>query len=302
MDITNIIKANIRSTADRLGDASVTTAESMIPLMDDSAYLNKITDITYGTKTDKEKLDIFYPSEGNGPWPVFMEVHGGAWYFGQKKSVEFEPFLTGLKRGFACVSVGYTLSPQGHYPLPVQEIKAAVRFLRKNAEKYRIDPNRIVLWGGSAGAHLAALAAVSCDTGYLEKDLFGNDFFSAKPNALVLWYGCFDYEKNGRLLEDWVYQNFFGVSDLSEIAEQLKNSSPLIHITKDTCPTLLQHGLADTIVPYQQSVGYYETLLRAGADGRCRLDLLPGCDHADTFMFSEKNIKKVFEFSESIFA
>ena len=160
--------------------------------MDHEKYQNKLLDVAYGDKTGKEKLDIYYPETGDGPFPVFIEVHGGGWYFGQKNSVEFEPFLCGRERGFACVSLGYTLSPEAHYPLAVLEIKAAIRFLRKNAERYNLDPERFALWGGSAGAHLAGLAAASCDTGYLEEDLFGNDAYSAKPNALVVLYGVFD--------------------------------------------------------------------------------------------------------------
>lgn len=299
MDFTDRIEKNIQRTAEKLQSGSVIDVESMIPLMDDSPYPNKIMDVPYGTLTKKEKLDIFYPDSGRGPWPVFMEVHGGAWYFGQKKSVEFEPFLAGLERGFACVSLGYTLSPEGHYPLPVQEIKAAVRFLRKNAEKYCLDPEKIVLWGGSAGAHLASLAAVSCDTGYLDKDLFGLDAVSAKPDVLALWFGCFDYLHNGRFLEDWIYQNFFGTENLAAIRRILELSSPLSHITEKVCPTLLQHGTADTTVPWQQSQGYYDALVKAGAGERCRLDLLPGCRHADAAMFARENVEKVFDFAET---
>ena len=298
MDFTNMIKENIRRAAERRNDSSITTAEDMIPLMDDSPYSRKSTDLSYGTRTEWEKLDLFYPDQGEGPWPVFIEVHGGAWYFGQKKSVEFEPFLLGLERGFACVSLGYTLSPQGHYPLPVQEVKTAIRYLRKNAEKYHLDPNKIVLWGGSAGAHLAALAAVSCDTGYLEEDLSGNDGISAKPDVLALWYGCFSYEGTGKPSDDWIYQNFFGVEDLGQIKEELRRSSPLSHITGKVCPTFLQHGTADSVVPCRQSQAYYDALVKAGAGERSRLELLPGCEHADSFLFSRENIEKVFQFAE----
>ena len=296
MDFTEMIKENIRLTAERLHNDTIVTAEDMIPLMDDSQYFNKMTDIVYGDKSEEEKLDIFYPEEGSGPFPVFIEVHGGAWYFGQKKSVEFEPFLLGLKRGYACVSLGYTLSPKGHYPLPVIEIKSAIRFLRKNAAKYNLDPDRIALWGGSAGAHLAALAATSCDTGYLEEDLSGNQLYSAKPDILVLWYGCFDYFCNNGELGEWIYRNFFGVEDLRTIEETLKLSDPVAHITEAACPTLLQHGIQDSVVTYRQSERYYDALVKAGVANRCRLDLLPGCDHADARMFAAENVKKVFDF------
>lgn len=297
MNISDKIKEQIRETALRLEDEGIVTVEGMIPLLDHTAYLRKGLDIPYGDRTEKEKLDIFYPEEGEGPFPVFVEVHGGAWYFGQKGSVEFEPFLLGLERGFACVSLGYTLSPQGHYPLPVLEIKSAIRFLRANAPKYHLDPDRILLWGGSAGAHLAALAAASCDTGYLTEDLSGNEAYSAKPNALALWYGCFDYFENGRDLEDWIYENFLGVENLDAARETLRLMSPLTHLTEAACPTLLQHGTADGVVPYTQSVGYLERLRAVAGEDRGCLELFEGCDHADARLFARENVERVFDFA-----
>ena len=265
MNITKMIQENIRATASRRNDEGIITAEGMIPRMDDKEYHRKRLDISYADRTPAEKLDIFYPEEGDGPFPVFVEVHGGAWYFGQKRSVEFEPFLYGLNRGYACVSLGYTLSPEGHYPLPVLEIKSAIRFLRVHAEEYKLDPSRIVLWGGSAGAHLAALAATSCDTGYLE---------------------------------DWIYENFFGTENLKDVEEALRQSSPLMHLTKDSCPTFLQHGRADQIVPFTQSTGYYERLCQVAGAEKGKLEILDNCDHADEKMFAKENIQKVFDFAD----
>ena len=131
MNIAKMIQENIRATASRRNDEGIITAEGMIPRMDDKEYHRKRLDISYADRTPAEKLDHFLPRRRRPePFPVFVEVHGGAWYFGQKRSVEFEPFLYGLNRGYACVSLGYTLSPEGHYPLPVLEIKSAIRFLR----------------------------------------------------------------------------------------------------------------------------------------------------------------------------
>ncbi|MGN0353807.1 MAG: alpha/beta hydrolase fold domain-containing protein, partial [Muricoprocola sp.] len=248
----------------------------------------------------KEKLDIYYPEVGEGPYPMFIEIHGGAWYFGQKRSVEFEPFLLGRERGFACISLEYTMSPEGHYPLPIIEIKSAIRFLKKNAEQYNLDPNKVVVWGGSAGAHLAGLAATSCDTGYLEEDINHLEGISAKPEVLILWYGCFDYYRNGRYLEDWIYQNFFGTEDLESVKGQLEMSSPLAHITENICPTMIQHGLQDSIVPYTQSLGYFEKIREMGAEKKCCFELLPECEHADAVLFSEKNVSHMFDYIEKV--
>lgn len=298
IDVSELIKQNIAQTAERLQGYEVATVEGMIPLMNLDNYQDYRLDVRYGDRTDSEKMDLFYPSKACEPYPVFVEVHGGAWYFGQKRSIEFEPFLYGRERGYVCVSLGYTLSPQGHYPLPVQEIKSAIRYLRKNAEDLRIDPEKIVLWGGSAGAHLAALAANSCDTGYLEEDLFGYDGVSAKPNALILWYGCFDYYNHGRLLDEWIYQNFLGTEDLDSVRDVLEQSNPMNHITEKTVPTFLQHGRSDTAVPCTQSEAYFQLLSRKIS--ACELDLLEECDHADAKLFAQDNIRKVFDFADRI--
>ena len=120
IDVSEMIKRNIAQTAERLSGYEVTTKEDMIPRMDLRNYTDYRLDVAYGDRTECEKMDLFYPEKGEAPYPVFIEVHGGAWYFGQKCSIEFEPFLYGRNRGYVCVSLGYTLSPQGHYPLPIQ--------------------------------------------------------------------------------------------------------------------------------------------------------------------------------------
>ncbi len=300
IDFSKEIAATIKETASRLQDSSITTVEDMIRPMDVSKYPNHILDIPYGTRTDAEKLDIFYPEgfsrESGGKLPAFLEVHGSAWYFGQKRSVEFEPFLYGRKRGYAVISIGYSLCPTVHYPMPAQEIKGATRFLRSKADEFGIDPDRIVLWGGSAGAHLAALAAASCDTGFLDKDIFGRDEYSAKPNALGLWYGCYDYYENGKYLADWIYQNLFGAEDLSRLENIVKLSSPLTHLTGMACPTYLEAGRNDSVVPYTQSVGYYDRLVRYVGEENCSLTIVEECDHADPKLFAEDNVARMFDF------
>ncbi len=270
----------------------ITTAAEILPLMDASPYRTQL-DLAYGDR-DTERLDIFYP-DGEGPFPVFVEIHGGGFYFGQKRSIEFEPFLLGLKRGYACVSLNYTLCPDTHYPLPVQEIKGALRFLKKNAEKFRLDPDRIAVWGGSAGAFLAALAVNSCDTGFLEEDLFGNSSISAKPAVLALWYGFYDYFNDRPGRDDWMFQNFYGVDDLSSHQELITCSCPINHITNRSVPTFLQHGTADNTVPYEKSVAY-QKVLNAYPGRVCEIELLEGAEHADDRFFAPENVSKVFDF------
>ncbi len=290
-DITQLIKDAIRNTANFRHDEGITTVEGMIPAMNAEDYPSKyICDVVYGESEDA-KMDIFYPEEGEGPYPVFIEVHGGAWYFGQKSTIEFKPFLQGLKRGYVCVSLGYTLSPKAIYPQAVLEIKQAVEYLKENADKLNIQSDKIALWGGSAGAHLAALAAYSECSGYLTKNGKNTDFVQ----ALVLWYGCFNYHL-GKRLDEWIYHNFYGCDNLDQVANDLLLSNPGAHVTKDIPPTLLQHGLSDMVVPYQQSEYLAEIIRYIAGDDKCILELKEGCDHADIKLFSDENISRVFDF------
>ncbi len=298
-NFTDLIKGAIKDTATRLNNENITTAEDMIPHMNTTLkkeeYPEKyMLNVQYADSEDA-KMDIYYPDEGEGPFPVFIEVHGGAWYFGQKSSIEFVPFMQGLKRGYVCISLGYTLSPKAVYPQAVIEIKKAIAYIKENAKVLNIDVCRIALWGGSAGAHLAALAAFSHDTGYLKKE---SDNADSSVNVLVLWYGCHNYYI-GKQLYGWIYNKFFGEQDLSKATEKIILSNPGCHVTKNVPYTLLQHGLSDMVVSYEQSAYLYDVIKNIAGEDRCRLDLIEACDHADVKLFAEENVSRVFDYIDS---
>ncbi len=305
-DVSDIIKQAIAQAAVSKKRDDITTVEAMIPAMEPEDYpKNYKLDIVYGTLSSDEKMDIFYPETGEGPFPVFIEVHGGGWYFGQKRSVEFQPFLLGLERGYAVVSLGYTLSPKARFPQAVEEIKGAIRYLKAHAKELNIDPNRIALWGGSAGAHLAAMAAMTCGCGRYDSPAYGNLEYDSSVAALVLWYGCFDYytdEEQRKILrqpvkkDSFVYDNFLGVSPVERFPSLLHQMNPEEYITSFAPPTFFQHGLCDTVVPFLQSVHFYEKLKDAIGADQVQLDLLPECEHADEKLFDAQNVVKVYDF------
>lgn len=305
-DVSDIIKNAVDSMAKSKNRADIVSVESMIPAMEPQDYpKNHKLDVVYGNLSSDEKLDIFYPETGEGPFPVFVEVHGGGWYFGQKRSVEFQPFLPGLERGYAVVSLGYTLSPKARFPQPVEEVKAAIRYLKVHAKELRLDPNRIALWGGSAGAHLAAMAAMSCGTRKYDNPAYGNMEVDSSVAALVLWYGCFDYYTDGEQREilhqpnkgdSFVYDNFLGVSPVERFPVLLREMNPENHITQFAPPTFFQHGLCDSVVPFLQSVHFYELLKPVIGADHVKLDLLPDCEHADVKLFDAQNVAKVYDF------
>lgn len=305
LSVTELIKQAIADTADRLRNNNIMTVEDMIPHMKTRLRSSKYPknyreNIQYDESSDAV-FDIYYPDDyltDRHSYPVFIEVHGGAWYFGQKSSIEFVPFLDGIKRGFACVSLGYTLAPKAVYPQPVIEIKKAIAYIKNHAEELHINPDKIVLWGGSAGAHLAALAAFSHDTGYLYRESGCAD---SSVKMLVLWYGCHSFFV-GKQLDNWIYKNFFGADDLSDVTENIILSNPGCHVTENAPYTILQHGLIDAVVPYEQSVYLYNTIKTVAGEDRCRLYLSENCDHADVKLFACDNVRKMFNDIEEYFS
>jgi acetyl esterase/lipase len=292
-NITELIKKAVKDTSERIQDENIVSPKDMIPLMSPSDYTKKYNlDISYGEK-EEEKFDIFYPEEELDEYPVLIEIHGGAWFFGQKRSVEFKPFLEGVNRGFAVISLGYSLCPTVSYPEPIIQIKRAIAYIKKNHKALKINVEKIALWGGSAGAQLAALAVFSEKTGYLKLTDSEYKDMDLSISALCLWYGCFDFYEH-RKLEDWIYYNFFNTDDFSKVSKELELSNPSSHIKNNLPKTFIQHGKRDGLVPYEQSVILYNNIIKY-PENFAELSLLEDCDHADFKMFEKLNIIKLYE-------
>ncbi len=124
-------------------------------------------DVEYARRGDLSlKLDAHVP-EGKGPFPAVILVHGGGWEEGEKAGIFVAPLLPVLDRsGLAWFTIDYRLAPKYTYPAPVEDVQDAIRWVKKHAKEYRVDPNRIVLMGESAGGHLVALIAARPNQGY----------------------------------------------------------------------------------------------------------------------------------------
>lgn len=145
----------------------------------------KYLDLAYASESPAQKLDIYLPNEGVGPFPVIISIHGGAFKFGDKADGQLTPMLEGLKHGYAVVGVNYRLSGEALYPAQINDIKAAIRFLRANASEYNLDKEKFATWGGSAGGNLAAMAGTSGDVKELEDLSLGNAGESSRVQAVV---------------------------------------------------------------------------------------------------------------------
>lgn len=231
-------------------------------------------DIVYGRADGADLLmDYFHPKFHAGPVPAVIWIHGGGWFshdLDRKYRPERE--LADLaKLGFFCASIDYRLSDQHPFPAQIQDCKCAVRFLRANAARLNIDPDRIAVWGESAGAHLAILMAVTNGMEAFEGNGGWNEV-SGDVQAAVSWYAPAELNS--------LHAYYAGLSGGSRrsIVEMLVNSSasdpgfaaladsasPHHYANRTAAPILLMHGDRDSIVPYAQSENLYKALKAAG--------------------------------------
>jgi acetyl esterase/lipase len=152
--------------------------------------------ITYATHDGVALMGDLFTPKGAGPYPALVAVHGGGWQAGARSAFQYwGPYLA--ERGYVLFSVSYRLAKKGQktFPQAVQDVLAAIQFVRGSASELNVDPDRIGIFGASAGGHLASLAALSGSafTGGYPQDKHAN--VSAKVKALVGVYGVYDLKE-----------------------------------------------------------------------------------------------------------
>jgi acetyl esterase/lipase len=271
----------------------------------------KFIDVPYAALSPAQKLDIYLPEDGTGPYSVILSIHGGAFMGGDKSDAQVTPALEGLKRGYAVVAVNYRLSWEAVFPALVQDTKAAVRWVRANARKYHFDPKRIAAWGGSAGGYLSTMLGTSVDISELEDLSLGNPDQPCNVQAVVAWYGPTNFLKMDEQLAEsgMLPPPGFRHSEanspeslllgqlITEIPDKVKAANPETYINNDVPPFLLQHGVRDPVVPVQQSIELAAKLKRVPDKDRVvELDLIDGAEHADPKFETPENVKRVLDF------
>ncbi len=255
--------------------------------------------VRYASKNIFELMDIFLPDTGDGPFPVVIDIHGGGYFYGSRASIRMEPVLGLIQRGYAVATLDYTLSPYGKFPLQVYEVKAAVRYLRANAAQYHIDPDRIGLWGVSAGAHLAVLAAVSEGVKELEDPDMGNMDYSCAVQAVVDLYGPIDLtigDVEGNEDPSGTMSALFFGKPLSEVPDMVRRSNPCNYIDSRIPPFFIQHGSQDHLVSVQNSYLLYDKIVQTTGRDRVCFEIIEGADHADPLFRTAENNQKIYEF------
>jgi pectinesterase len=233
-------------------------------LADYDVVYTTLPDTPYG-KRDLH-LDLFRPDKA-GKYPALILVHGGGWRSGNK-SMQVPLALQIAAQGYVTACVEYRLSPEALYPAAVYDLRAAIRFLRTNAGKYNIDPDRIAISGSSAGGQLAALVGM---TGGMEKfdGKDGDNFVSTKVQAIIDMDGILDFSDPNESAKDfdpsWPSAGalWFGTT-YKEDPEKWIEASPLMYARKNTPPILFVnssiprfHAGRDSLVNMLNAYGIY---------------------------------------------
>ena len=267
----------------------------------------KWLDVAYAATSNAQKLDIYLPNEKQDKYPVIVHIHGGAFMFGDKADGQLTPVLAALARGYAVISINYRLTGEAKFPAQIQDVKAAIRFIRANADKYALKTDKIAVWGGSAGGHLSALAATSGDIKELEDLTSGNPTQSSRVQAVVDWFGPINFltmdahfKESGKGKQDHnnadsPESKLWG-KPIQEIPDSVKKANPETYISADDPVFFIQHGSIDKLVPTQQSVGFAEKLAAILGKEKVTVEVLEGANHGGFAFETPENLTKVLDF------
>ena len=226
-----------------------------------------IRDVEFGTGGDRPiRLNVIRPKKSpTVPMPVVVFIHGGAWLVGDKEGMQT---LRLARSGYFTVNIEYRLSSEAIFPAQIHDCKCAIRWLRAHAEEYNIDPDRIGVWGPSAGGHLAALLGTSGGVAELEGK-GGWQEFSSRVQAVVDFFGPTNFLKMGGTHDDADSPESLLVGGkIADKPEMVRMADPITYVTPGDPPFLIIHGEEDGTVPINQSELLHEALKKSGVSVR----------------------------------
>lgn len=275
----------------------------------DTSYIKtKYLNIPYETVPDSQKLDIYLPNEGREPFPVIIGVHGGGFKYGNKDGAMNQSMVDGVKKGYAVVMINYRLSGEATFPAAIEDVKASIRYVRANAKKYNLDPDRIALWGASSGGNLVSLAGTTGNRKIFNNPKLGNPDISTEVQAVVDWFGPIDFlTMDEQFVEEGIkgqdhnspdsFESQYLGAQITKVPDLVKETNPATYISKNTPPFLIEHGTADILIPYTQSVNFADDLEKVIGKENVELVLLKCAGHGQASAFdTEKNLEIVFDF------
>ena len=258
--------------------------------MNTDLYPGRIADVVY---SDGLKLDLYYPKQINDKNPLVISIFGGGWISGFKTDKFVPPMIQPINEGFIVAVPDYTLSLDAPFPQSVIDIKKCIAFLRSHSDLYKIDTNNITLWGESAGAHLAL------EAGLVENSHFDLALDTRVKNIIAMYapsnplainaqaekLGILDTARSDK---DTVFGIYMGKHYDDE--RQMNLASPIKQINDHMPNIILEHGTKDALVPYLQSVEFFNKAKEKYPDSHVTLSIYDGLQHTDPFFFTKEHV------------
>lgn len=225
-----------------------------------------------GNDNPKQAVDLYLPKKRSTekPLPVIAVIHGGGWVNGDRLGFGALAIQLARTGNYAAVSVGYRLTKEARWPAQIHDCKAAIRWIRAHAKELNLDPDKIAVWGSSAGGHLSSLLGTSGGVVELEGGLGPHTTFSSRVQAVVNLCGPQDFtqalmfDKEGKpITKDDAVIGLLGGTYEEKHAEALA-ASPLTYVTSDDPPFITFHGTKDMRVAYKHAEAIHAALQKAG--------------------------------------
>lgn len=268
----------------------------------------KYLDVAYAKESPNQRMDIYLPEEGDGPFPVLFHIHGGGFAIGDKRDDHMDTYLKFLKKGIAVGSIEYRLSGEAVFPAAVLDCREAIRFARTHAKEYRLDGAHIGVIGGSAGGNLSAILGMNLPNGAFPGEEGKRFTGDCHVNVAVDQFGPVAFE----VMDEQARENkiSFANHDEPDSPESsylggalqtlekayVAQASPITWINPNMAPILVQHGQMDRLVPYQQSEMFVAAIRRKQPEATVEFTTLPTADHEDKQYGSEENMELLWDF------
>src|SRR3954452_13815389 len=244
--------------------------------------VERIADVNYREGGSRARLDIYRRRDVDPEnAPVLIQVHGGGWTIGDKSQQGLLLMNRMAARGWICVAMNYRLAPKNPFPAQIIDVKRAIAWTRQNIASYGGDPSYLVITGGSAGGHLAALAALTPG-----EPAYQPGFASADTSVAgcVPFYGVYDLagitgDKAAVDMRDYFLGPRVFKEDPRTHLDDFVQASPLAHVSPDAPDFFVLHGANDSLVQVGQSRGCVEAL-KAQSDATVTYAEFPGAQHA----------------------
>ncbi|WP_444309030.1 alpha/beta hydrolase fold domain-containing protein, partial [Mycobacterium marinum] len=243
------------------------TRGGLLPSGPRRRYAAQTSDISYGPGGREHLLDVWRRPDlaPGGRAPVLIQVPGGAWSVNGKRPQAYTLMSRMVELGWICVSINYSKSPRCKFPAHVVDVKRAIAWVRENIAAYGGNPDFIALTGGSAGAHLASLAALTpCDPAFQP----GFEHADTTVQAVAPYYGVYDFTDFDNMHELMLpfLEHFVMKSRYADDPEPFTAASPISYVHREAPPFFVLHGERDELVPSGQARAFCAALRGAGAD------------------------------------